>query len=244
MLWTTNFRSFVLFSLTATLLLGAAATATAEDRRHGRHGGEYHDSYGGPEVVLEAPGLRAREARHLRGAVLVERPELQADIRALEARIHTLSDISLRARPRLRDELCHQISAMKGELARLKKRVRTAERVDVRIEGRRGRKADRGRRDRHHVATTAELHSIKRSVRSSPYSNDQLLTLTAIAKKTHFTSAQARELAGLFVYSNHRLDALVLLYPQVVDPQNFHETYSLLTYSNDRRKLMRRIGAI
>ncbi len=242
MLWTPNARSLLLFAVTTALISGLAATASAEhpslDDRSLQNRG--------PEVVLEAPGLSPREARGLRGAVLVERAELQADIRALESRIQTLSDISLQARsPRLRDDLCHQITAMKSDLSRMRDRVRTAHRVDVRLErGRADRRAERRAERRVRPVSPAEFHSIKRSVKSSPYSNDQLLTLTSIAKQTHFTTAQARELASIFVYSNHRLNALVLLYPQVVDPQNYHETYSLLTYSNDRRKLMQRIGVI
>lgn len=242
MLRSPNVRT-VLFLTISALILAAGSAASADDRGWGARG-DWHGAHEAPpEVVLTAPGLSLREARHMRGAVLVERAALQNDIRALERQIEVLSAISLRARPRLRNELCHEISEMKGQLARMRKRVRRAERVDVRIEHvRRPKKRRRGHA--RHAATAHEFQSVKRAIVSTPYSNDRMLTLQSIAKTQRFTTAQARELAALFPYSKQRVDALALLYARVVDPHNYHETYSLLAYSSDRRKLMHRIGVI
>ena len=125
-------RSSVVFAFSVALL--ASSSASAE----GRHGSRAPDVRGA-DVVLTAPGLSAREARDYRGAVLVERGALRDDIRRLDAQIDALSAISLRAHPPLRDALCHQISALKADVSQLRRRLRDAQPVDVRIESRRAR---------------------------------------------------------------------------------------------------------
>ena len=233
-------RSSVVFAFSVALL--ASSSASAE----GRHGSRAPDVRGA-DVVLTAPGLSAREARDYRGAVLVERGALRDDIRRLDAQIDALSAISLRAHPPLRDALCHQISALKADVSQLRRRLRDAQPVDVRIESRRARTPrweSRPDRARPQPASPTEFASIKRGITSTPYSNERLQLLRSIVVQHHLTTAQARELAALFAFSSERVDALVALYPRVIDPQNYHETYELLVFSNDRKTLMQRIGVI
>ncbi|MFT5683546.1 MAG: hypothetical protein ACI8RZ_004478 [Myxococcota bacterium] len=88
------------------------------------------------------------------------------------------------------------------------------------------------------VATSPqELARIRGAVAAESFSDDQLAVLQAASHGRRFTAAQVMTLMSQFSFSDDRIDAAVMLYPQVVDPQNWYTVYGALTFSSDKAKL-------
>lgn len=87
------------------------------------------------------------------------------------------------------------------------------------------------------AATGAEMTTLKNSLRKAPRPADSLRVLRAAAAELHFTAGQAMSLAKTLDRGADRVEALVLLYPRVVDRKNFHPAYYLLPNAADRKVL-------
>ena len=82
----------------------------------------------------------------------------------------------------------------------------------------------------------------KEAVEDAPFSDDKLAIIRDVARGWLLTTRQAIELAEEVTFSDDRVDALVAMYPSIVDPENFFEAYELLPFSDDRAELRRRTG--
>jgi hypothetical protein len=90
------------------------------------------------------------------------------------------------------------------------------------------------------VASAQELSQIRRAIAAESFGDDQLAVLRAASQGRHFTSAQVLSLMEQFTFSDERIDAAVLLYPQVLDQQNWYTVYSALSFSSDKSTLRSR----
>ena len=90
------------------------------------------------------------------------------------------------------------------------------------------------------VASPQDLSQIRRAVAAESFGDDQLAVLRAASQGRRFTSAQVLSLMEAFTFSDERIDAAVMLYPQVVDPQNWYTVYSALSFSSDKSTLRSR----
>ncbi len=233
--------------LIATILVGILSTSGIVLADHNPrvipHRGEWRP-VGKTGVVFSAPGLTHEEARGLRKPVILDSAALLRDIRSLERRIVRLRQASDGASTSLRADLCPIITGLEVDVERLRRKVRTADRATLRADRHSHVVVDGPDEELIEAADPRAFASIVQSIRSTPFSQDRLWTLRSIARDQYFTTEQVKGLARLFVFSRERVDALVALYPRTVDPENFHETYRLLIFSSDRRKLMKRIGTI
>jgi hypothetical protein len=234
--------------LIATILVGILSTSSIALADHNPrvipHRGEWRP-VGETGVVFSAPGLTHEEARGLRKPVILDSAALLRDIRSLERRIVRLRQASDGASTSLRADLCHIITGLEVDVERLRRKVRTADRATLRADEHSHVVVVHGPDEELiEAADPRAFASIVQSIRSTPFSQDRLWTLRSIARDQYFTTEQVKGLARLFVFSRERVDALAALYPRTVDPENFHETYRLLIFSSDRRKLMKRIGTI
>lgn len=73
------------------------------------------------------------------------------------------------------------------------------------------------------------------------FSHQRLEMLRESARFNHYTCAQVVAVLQLFPHSNDKVEAAVVMYPQVVDPQNFVTVYPALPYSSSQDELRRRI---
>ncbi|MCK6516440.1 DUF4476 domain-containing protein, partial [Myxococcota bacterium] len=81
------------------------------------------------------------------------------------------------------------------------------------------------------------FNSLLKSVDDAPFSDDQL-GLLKIASSGYFTCAQVGVLIDQISFSADKVEAVQILRPHIVDPQNAHILNEHLSFSDDRRKVM------
>ena len=86
------------------------------------------------------------------------------------------------------------------------------------------------------------FESAKQALDDAPFTDDKLAIIRDVARGWLLTTRQAMELAEEVTFSDDRVEALVFMYPSIVDPENFFEAYELLPFSDDRAELRRRTG--
>lgn len=85
-----------------------------------------------------------------------------------------------------------------------------------------------------------EFSRIRSAVAAESFSDDQLAVLRSASQGRRFTSAQVSTLMRQFSFSDDRIEAAVMLYPRVADPQNWYTVYDALTFSSDKEELRKR----
>jgi hypothetical protein len=82
-----------------------------------------------------------------------------------------------------------------------------------------------------------ELQAIADAITKAQYSGDKIRILRDAAANDWFTVEQVVTLMGLYGYSNDKVTAAAMLYPRVVDKNDWFKVYAALTYSSDRARL-------
>ena len=85
-----------------------------------------------------------------------------------------------------------------------------------------------------------EFSRIYSAVSAENFGDDQLAVLRSASQGRRFSSTQVASLMNLFDFSDDRIEAAVLLYPQVTDPQNWYTVYGALTFASDKTELKQR----
>ncbi|MBK7757768.1 MAG: DUF4476 domain-containing protein [Deltaproteobacteria bacterium] len=76
-----------------------------------------------------------------------------------------------------------------------------------------------------------------KAVDDAPFSDDQL-GLLKIAASGYFTCAQVGALIDQISFSADKVEAVQILRPHIVDPENAYTLNEHLSFSDDRRKVM------
>lgn len=79
-------------------------------------------------------------------------------------------------------------------------------------------------------------------VRVETFDRDKLEAIHRAARNGRFTTAEARQLAAQLTFDGGKADALIALYPAVVDPHRFAMTLDILTFSSNRTKVAQTLG--
>ena len=80
------------------------------------------------------------------------------------------------------------------------------------------------------------------ALEDEPFSDGQLEIISEAGRRFDLTTRQAIRLVKHLSFDSDRVQALGDLYPSVIDPENFIEVYSLLSFSSDRKELRRRVS--
>lgn len=78
-----------------------------------------------------------------------------------------------------------------------------------------------------------------RQVKRAAFDDDRMLLLREVVKHRAFTTTQVIDV--LDEVSFEKVEAAVLLYPNVVDPESFVRVYDELNFTSDRRELAERL---
>ena len=81
------------------------------------------------------------------------------------------------------------------------------------------------------------FNTLLKAVDDAPFSDDQLGILK-IASSGYFTCAQVGALIDQISFSADKVEAVQILRPHIIDPQNAHILNEHLSFSDDRRKVM------
>ncbi len=88
----------------------------------------------------------------------------------------------------------------------------------------------------------ASFDRILSSVQRESFSDQKLAILRSAAMDHRFTSAQAARLMDAFDFGQDQVEAGAILYPAVVDPENWYQVYEVFDFSSDADALRRRVG--
>ena len=77
-------------------------------------------------------------------------------------------------------------------------------------------------------------------LRRAPFARDKVALVEDVALHAHFTASQAETVVRA-IESWGQVDAAVVLYPRVVDPESFHLVVNAVTFASDRDELRRRL---
>ncbi len=80
------------------------------------------------------------------------------------------------------------------------------------------------------------------SIRSESFDNKRLELVKIAAKGGRFTCDQARELLSVFSFDNHRVDALVAIYPTLVDREQVPTLRPAFTFGSNWDTALRRLN--
>lgn len=74
-------------------------------------------------------------------------------------------------------------------------------------------------------------------MKSESFSKNRLKMIEAALVNSDFTSAQGAKLVRLFDFDKDRMEAMKMMYPQVVDKESFFLVIDVLTYSSSKEKM-------
>jgi hypothetical protein len=96
--------------------------------------------------------------------------------------------------------------------------------------------------DRRRGLSAKRFEQVVAAMTSVSFSEGRMQQLKTELKAEVLTSSQAWALVELFDFSRDRVEALVFLHPQVVDPENFSDLLSGLKFESDREIVRSRLS--
>lgn len=78
-------------------------------------------------------------------------------------------------------------------------------------------------------------------LRNLSFASEQLDLLRDVVRHQWFLTAQVREVMGVFSFDSEKVEAAAILYPKVLDRQDFYQVYGDFTFDSDRQKLRQRV---
>ncbi len=199
-------------------------------------------------LTLEAAGVHPRAFRRYGEPVLLDRSPARAAVTALKADLATLDRMLELVRDRReRKALKEQLASTQAKLEALEAALQNAPPVQ---------RAERRHVEKHIVvteapppsepplepATGAQMARLEQSLRDASFRDDKQRVIRAAVREHYFSTAQARTLTEALSFGKDRVEALALLHPRLVDPENFHTLFSLLAHGSDRAALEKRLG--
>lgn len=98
-------------------------------------------------------------------------------------------------------------------------------------------------RDRAPAAMSpADFDQLLASVEDESFSDGKLRVIKMAAKQNYFTADQAKQLVAAMSFGDNKVEAAVLLYPQLVDQGNFFKVMDAFTYDSNKEKVQKRLG--
>jgi len=87
-----------------------------------------------------------------------------------------------------------------------------------------------------------DFQDVRTLVQRERFDNDKVQVLQGVAGRARLTTAEARQLAAMMTFDSHKEQALIALYPAVVDPHRYRLALDVLTFSSSRRRVARTLG--
>lgn len=192
----------------------------------------------GRPVPLEAGGLDRAAFAQLDDPVLVDRRALASDLKRVGA---LLDELAAEPGGRLRA----RVGTVRARLEAIEHDLRAAPQVRHR------RWAVPEVPDTPEpvppaptAASGAEMTRALNSLRAAAFRDDKMRVLREAAASLRFRTAQAVRLVAALNFGDDQVEAFVLLYPRLVDPENFHTAYQVLSHDSDRRALEERVAPL
>ena len=81
-----------------------------------------------------------------------------------------------------------------------------------------------------------------RAVEGESFSDGKLSVISGAGLHRWFEVRQVMRLMGLMTFGKDMIEVGALLYPRTVNPQDWYQVYSVLTFDSDKQALRQRVG--
>lgn len=98
--------------------------------------------------------------------------------------------------------------------------------------------------DHDHVEAMSdrEFSRFVAQIQAENFSSDRLQLVQVAAAGNYFTSSQVTAVVHLMTFGSNRVDAAVLLYPRVVDQDDFYQVFAAFTFDSNKRKVRKQLN--
>ena len=94
----------------------------------------------------------------------------------------------------------------------------------------------------HYQMSFLDYQDMRVLVQRERFDNDKLEVLRGVAGRARLTTDEARALANMLTFDSHKEQALIALYPAVVDKHRYRMALDVLTFSSSRRRVAQTLG--
>lgn len=84
--------------------------------------------------------------------------------------------------------------------------------------------------------------AMRSAVAGESFEDGKLGVITEACRHNLFTVAQTVEIVSLMDFGDGKIEAAVLMYPRIVDPENFYQVYGAFDFDSDKDELRSRLG--
>lgn len=88
-----------------------------------------------------------------------------------------------------------------------------------------------------HAITYNDFGRLMRQLEQEFFSDDQLAVVRTAARENYFFVGQVEEILDIFSFEDDRLEAVTLLRPRILDPENSFRLYGKFTFSSSKEEL-------
>lgn len=85
--------------------------------------------------------------------------------------------------------------------------------------------------------------SLIQSLHSATFDKNKISVLASTVNRIYFTSNQAAQIIRKMDFSAGQADAAVMLYPRVLDKQNWHVIYNSVDFESTKETIRQRVGS-
>jgi len=224
-------------ALALTLALASCPAAPAAAQPAG--GAEGRGQEGAVPVTLKGISLEALAA--MRAPTVVDAAALARQLEQTLAGLEALAHMSKMVEENAQRALGAQIALLRATVEGLRGALKVSARVDYSapppppVLTRDAQGVER-------LAPPAPMSAVRFSQRwgaleAAAFREEKMALVREVAREEHLKVSQAEVLVGSLAFSGDRQDAILLLYPRLVDPEEVEVLYGLLDHESHRRRV-------
>lgn len=93
-----------------------------------------------------------------------------------------------------------------------------------------------------YVISDDSLNALLLSIKNANFEAKKMTVLQQAVDYNYFTVAQAKQVIQQFVHEQYRIDVAAMLYPKIVDRENWYQIYDVFTHISSSTKLNAKLG--
>ena len=222
------------------------------------------------DTVVTLKGVSIKHLERKKTPILIDGTLLQERSRQLTAGLNALTHMSeMISEPHARRAMKAQIESLKATISALEDEIQRAGQIDYKVPA----PLPTGRADhqqhtpgqtstnqhtspkpnRSHMTkekssvkamSSAQLSRYWGAIEAAAFRDDKMAVIRKVRDEAYLSAEQAEVLIENLTFSKDRRDALVLIYPKLVDPDGVKVLYRLLDHPSHRREVERKVQRI
>ena len=233
-------RALTCAALAPTALAPTALAPTAlAEPRGGAGQGEAEGR--APEVAVSLKGVTLEGLARLKSPAIVDTSALIRQLEQSLSGLEALTHMSKMVEENAQRALSAQIALVRATLEATRAGLASAARVDYAVPP----LPPVVTRDAQGAPITAEatpMTAVRLSQRwsaleAAAFREEKMAIIREVARDEHLKVSQAEVLVGSLAFSADRQEAIIALYPKLVDPSQVEVLYGLLDHDSHRRKV-------